>query len=52
MTVHHEIAEARRETGAWSPEATMHTRAVREGADGRARRLVAAADQRLQQKRS
>ena len=48
MTVRHEIAEARRETGARSPEAPTRTRAVREGADGRVRRLVAAADQRLQ----
>ena len=29
MKVHWEIAEPRCETGAWSPEAPMHTRAVR-----------------------
>ena len=38
MTVRHEIAEARRETGARSPEDLKRTRAVREGSDGRARR--------------
>ena len=38
MTVRHEIAEARRETGARSPEAPTRTRAVRGGSDGRARR--------------
>jgi hypothetical protein len=29
MTVRREIAEPRRETGAWSPEAPIRTRAVR-----------------------
>ena len=29
MTVRREIAEPRRETGAWSPEDPMRTRAVR-----------------------
>ena len=38
MTVRHEIAEARRETGARSPEAPTRTRAVRGGSNGRARR--------------
>ena len=38
MTVRHEIAEARRETGARSPEAPTRTRAVRGGSEGRARR--------------
>jgi hypothetical protein len=37
MMVRREIAEPRRETGARSPEASMRTRAVRRGADGRAR---------------
>ena len=37
MTVRCEIAEPRRETGAWSPEAPMRTRAVRGGSEGRAR---------------
>jgi len=37
MTVHREIAEPRRETGTWSPEAPMRTRAVRWGSEGRAR---------------
>jgi len=31
MTVRHEIAEARRETGARRPETPTRTRAVREG---------------------
>lgn len=38
MTVRREIAEPRRETGARSPEDPMHTRAVRGGSEGRARR--------------
>jgi hypothetical protein len=38
MTVRREIAEPHGETGAWSPEAPMRTRAVREGAEGRTRR--------------
>jgi len=37
MKVHWEIAEPRRETGAWSPEAPMRTRAVRWGPEGQAR---------------
>jgi len=37
MTVRGEIAEPRRETGARSPEDPMRTRAVRRGAEGRAR---------------
>jgi hypothetical protein len=37
MTVRREIAEPRRETGARSREAP-HTRAVRRGSEGRARR--------------
>jgi len=50
MTVRHEIAEPRRETGARSPEAPMRTRAVRGGSKGEpaGRRLIAAADRRLQ----
>ena len=38
MTVRHEIAEARRETGARSPAAPTRTRAVRGGSEGRTRR--------------
>jgi len=38
MTVRSEIAEPRRETGAWSREDPMRTRAVRWGFEGRARR--------------
>jgi len=38
MAVRHEIAEPRRETGARSPEASMRTRTVRGGSEGRARR--------------
>jgi len=38
MTVRHEIAEPRRETGAWSPEDLMRTRVVRGGYEGRTRR--------------
>jgi len=37
MTVRCEIAEPRRETGAWSREDPMRTRAVRLGPEGRAR---------------
>jgi DNA-binding NarL/FixJ family response regulator len=52
MTVRREIAEPRRETSAQSPENPMRTRAVRGGARGEpaARRLVVAADRRLEQK--
>ncbi len=54
MTVCREIAEPRRETCARSREDPTRTRAVRGGSEGRAagRRPVAAADRRLQQKRS
>jgi len=38
MTVRREIAQPRRETGARRPEALRRTRAVRRGAEGRARR--------------
>ena len=38
MTVRREIAEPRRETGAWSPEDLRRTRAVRRRPEGRARR--------------
>ena len=37
MTVRREIAEPRCETGAWSLEDPMRTRAVRGGSEGRAR---------------
>jgi hypothetical protein len=37
MTVRREIAEARCETSAWSPEVPMRTHAVRGGSEGRAR---------------
>ncbi len=38
MTVRREIAEPRRKTSAWGPEAPMRNRAVRGGSEGRARR--------------
>jgi hypothetical protein len=54
MMVRREIAEPRRETGARKPEDPMRTRVVRRGSEGEpaGRRLVVAADRRLQQKRS
>jgi len=38
MMVRREIAELRRESGAWRPEVLRRTRAVRRGTEGRARR--------------
>ena len=54
MTIRREIAEPRRETGARSPEDPMRTRSYGEGSRGEpaGRRLVVAADRRLQQKHS
>ena len=54
MTVRREIAEPRRETGTRSRENPMRIREYGEGLRGEpaGRRLVVAADRRLQQKRS